>query len=191
MERRSRSVTNKPMRGHTLMQAIARVNRKWGDKPAGLIVDYVGVGEYGGYPGAPTALPVEEKLRALRERFEVVDAMFHGFDRPPFFEGDATARLNTLTAAVDHVLGLVDGRDRYLEAMHGLNRAAGMALHLEAARELREPIGFFQAVERNLRKYAVSEDRERGGGHSCRPGIASATATPSARSSPARSPRRG
>ena len=155
----------KPMRGHTLMQAIARVNRKWGDKPGGLIVDYVGVGDelrravgqYGGYPGEPTAAPVEEKLRALRERFEVVEAMFHGFDRSPFFEADAQARVATLAGAADHVLALEDGKQRFLQAMGALGKAAGMALHVEEARELREPIAFFQAVERNLRKYALPE----------------------------------
>jgi type I restriction enzyme R subunit len=159
----------KPMQGHTLMQAIARVNRVWRDKPAGLIVDYVGVGEelkravgeYGGWPGESTTVPVEEKLRALRERFEVVEAMYHGFDRAPFFEGDAQARVATLAGAADHVLALADGKERFLAAMTALNQASGMALHLEEARELREPIAFFQAVERNVRKYAVSEAEAR------------------------------
>lgn len=159
----------KPMHGHTLMQAIARVNRVWAEKPSGLIVDYVGVGEelkravgeYGGWPGESTTVPVEEKLRVLRERFEVVEAMFHGFDRSPFFEGDAQSRVATLAGAADHVLALDDGKDRFLAAMKTLNEAAGMALHLEEARDLREPIAFFQAVERNVRKYAVSEAEAR------------------------------
>lgn len=158
----------KPMKGHTLMQAIARVNRVWGDKPAGLIVDYVGIGEelkravgaYGGYPAERTAVPVEEKLRLLRERFEVVEAMYHGFDFSGFFAGEPQARVRILAEAADHVLALPDGKRRYLEAMAGLDTAVGMALHLEAAREMREPIAFFQAVERNLRKYTVSETGE-------------------------------
>jgi type I restriction enzyme R subunit len=161
----------KPMKGHTLMQAIARVNRVWGDKPAGLIVDYVGVaedlkravGQYGGYPGERTAVPVEEKLRELRERFEVIEAMFHGFDFVPFFDGDPRERIQVLTAAADHILALVDGKNRFLDAMATLGRAAGMALHLEEAREMRETIAFFQAVEGNLRKYAVAEGEGRAG----------------------------
>lgn len=161
----------RPMRGHTLMQAIARVNRVWGDKPSGLIVDYVGVaedlkravGQYGGYPGERTAVPVQEKLRELRERFEVVEALFHGFDVRPFFEGDPRERIHTLTAAADHVLARENGKERFLDAMAALDRATGMALHLEEARPMRETIAFYQAVERNLRKYAVPEAMGRAG----------------------------
>jgi len=155
----------KPMKGHTLMQAIARVNRVWGDKKSGLIVDYVGlgedlkkaVGEYGGYPAGRTTVPVEEKLKVLQERFEVVEAMFHGFDFDPFFEAAGKQRTKVLAEAADHILALQNGKERYLDAMAGLNTAAAMALHLEEARELRERVAFFQAVEVNLRKYGVSE----------------------------------
>lgn len=159
----------KPMRGHTLMQAIARVNRKWGDKEAGLIVDYVGVGEdlkravgaYGGYPGERSAAPVEERLRALQERFEVVRSLFHGFDSTPFFEGSDRERVRTLVEAADHLAGVDDGIRRFFDAMAGLNAAASMALHLEEARSMREEVAFFQAIQRNLRKYTSTGERSR------------------------------
>ena len=90
----------KPMRGHTLMQAIARVNRVWGEKPAGLIVDYVGVGEdlkkavgeYGGYPAMRLAAPVEERLRALEEEFDVVRTLLPRLSSTTaFFEAQSDA----------------------------------------------------------------------------------------------------
>lgn len=150
----------KPIRGHTLMQAIARVNRRWGDKPSGLVVDYVGVGEalrraigqYGGYPGAPTAVPIEEKLEVLQERFEVVEAMFHGVDLDAYFEVPAEQRQDVLAAAADHVLGLDDGKSRFLDAVKALDLAAGMALHLDDARPLRERVALFQRIASVLRK---------------------------------------
>src|SRR5690606_751635 len=80
---------DKPMKGHTLMQAIARVNRVYKDKPGGLVVDYLGVAEelrkavgtYGGRKGEPASAPVEEALRVLEEKVDVVRALFHGHDR--------------------------------------------------------------------------------------------------------------
>lgn len=155
----------KPMKGHTLMQAIARVNRKWGTKPAGLVVDYVGVGTelkkavgaYGGYPGQRLAAPIEEKIRVLEERFDVVETLFHDFDYEGFFTGDEQERLRVLVEAAEHLASVNDGRRRFLDAMTGLNVAAGMALHREEVRHLREKVAFFQALRRNLRKYTAPD----------------------------------
>jgi len=159
---------DKPMRGHGLMQAIARVNRVFKDKPAGLVVDYLGiaeqlrkaVGTYGGRRGEKPGVPVEEALAALEERFEVVKAMFHGFDYGGYFTTDAEARLKALGGGADHILGRTDGKQRYLDATLALNKAAGIAIHLEGARHLRDEVGYFQAVRGNLMKYTVGKSQE-------------------------------
>ena len=159
---------DKPMKGHTLMQAIARVNRVFKDKPSGLVVDYLGlaenlrqaVGEYGGGAANRPSIPIEEALQMLREKFSVVKAMFHGFDYDDFFSVQPASRLHVLTGGVDHILGLTDGKKRYLDVMAQLNKAAGIALHLEGARELQDEVGYFQAVQKNIRKYTVGEGEE-------------------------------
>lgn len=159
---------DKPMKGHGLLQAIARVNRRFKDKPSGLVVDYLGLADqlrkaisrYSGGEGEKPGVPVELALAVLQERFEVVQAMFHGFDYTGYFSTKATERLAALAGGVDHVCGLEEGdpdkaKKRYVEAMTALNKAAGIALHLEGARHLRDDIGYFQAVQRNIQKYTV------------------------------------
>ena len=152
---------DKPMKGHTLMQAIARVNRVFEDKPGGLVIDYLGlaehlrraVGQYGGKEGDRPGVPVEEALEVLSEKFEVVKAMYHGFDYSGYFTTNAKTRLSTLAAGADYVLGLNDGKKRYLDAMSKLNKSAGIAIHLEGARKYRDEVGYFQAVQKNIMKY--------------------------------------
>ncbi len=159
---------DKPMKGHGLLQAIARVNRRFKDKPSGLVVDYLGLADqlrkaiahYGGGEGEKPGVPVEVALAVLQEKFEVVQAMFHGFDCTGFFSTKATERLSALSGGVDHICGLDPGdpeaaKKRYIEAMTSLNKAAGIALHLEGARQYRDELGFFQAVQRNIQKYTV------------------------------------
>lgn len=157
---------DKPLHGHALMQAIARVNRVFRDKPAGLVVDYLGVAselkkavqwyDRGQAQQEEAGLPVELALEELRKRHDIVKAMFHGFDYGPFFGADKAARVQTLAAAEDHILGLEDGRKRYRENMTQLNRAVGLALHLEQARPLRNDVAFFQAVGKSLGKHTAA-----------------------------------
>jgi type I restriction enzyme R subunit len=160
---------DKPMQGHGLLQAIARVNRRFKDKPSGLIVDYIGLADqlrkaverYGGGEGERPGVPIEVALAVLQEKFEVVQAMFHGFDYAAYFSTKATARLNALSGGVDYICGLDPGdpeagKRRYMDAMAALNKAAGIALHLEGARPLRDEVGYFQAIQRNIQKYTVS-----------------------------------
>jgi type I restriction enzyme, R subunit len=159
---------DKPMKGHTLMQAIARVNRVFLDKPSGLVVDYLGLADqlrkavdrYGGKGRDRPSIPIEQALRVLEEKCEIVRTMYHGFDYTGFFTTQATARLSTLVAGSDHVLALDDGKKRYLDAMAALNKAAGIAIHLEGARVLRDDIGFFQAVEKSIRKVSGPDPKE-------------------------------
>lgn len=160
---------DKPMKGHGLMQAIARVNRVFKDKPSGLVVDYLGlaeqlkkaVGTYGGegwntgHGGTKPGVPVELALTVLEEKFGVVRDMFHGFDYSPYFGTKASARLAALQGGADHICGLEDGKKRFLDAMAALNKAAGIAIHLEGARHLRDEVGYFQAVQASLEKYTI------------------------------------
>ena len=154
---------DKPMKGHTLMQAIARVNRVFKDKPSGLVVDYLGladqlrkaVGTYGGHRGERPGLPVEEALMALKEKFGIVKDMFHGFDYSGYFSTSAAERVEALAATANHVLGLDEGKKRFLDAMVALNQASGIAIHLEGARHLRDEVGLFQALQKNLSKYTT------------------------------------
>jgi len=154
---------DKPMRGHGLMQAIARVNRVFRDKPSGLVVDYLGLADqlrkavhhYGGERTEKPGIPVEMALGVLQEKFDVVEAMFHGYDFTGYFSTDPTARLSALSGGANHVCGLPDGKKRFLDAMVALNKAAGIALHLEGARAWRDPVGYFQAIQKNLKKYTL------------------------------------
>ena len=154
---------DKPMKGHGLMQAIARVNRVFKDKPSGLVVDYLGLAEqlrkavstYGGNQGDRPGIPVEVALGVLVEKVGVVRDMFHGFNYTPYFGTKASARLAALSGGADHICGIDDGKKRFLDGMSALNKAAGIAIHLEGARHLRDEVGYFQAVESNLRKYTT------------------------------------
>ena len=155
---------DKPMRGHGLMQAIARVNRVFKDKPSGLVVDYLGlaeqlrkaVGTYGGRRGEKPGVPVELALETLEKYFDVVKAMFYGFDYSGYFSTKSPDRVTALAGGQDHILGLDDGKKRYLDATLKLNKAAAIALHLEGARELRDEIGYFQAERKSIIKYSLS-----------------------------------
>jgi type I restriction enzyme R subunit len=160
---------DKPMQGHTLMQAVARVNRVFQDKPSGLVVDYLGLAEnlreavetYG-HHRERTSVPIEEALAQLRTELGVVRDLFFGFDYSAYFSGSPATCLAVLTGAVDHMLGLesaegpdgrtVSGEDRFLGAMTRLNQAAAISIHLEGARDLRDEVGFFQQVQKTLRK---------------------------------------
>lgn len=154
---------DKPMQGHGLIQAIARVNRVFKDKPSGLVVDYLGladqlrkaVGAYDGRSGETPGLPVEMALQVLKEKVDVVRGMLHGYDYQGFFSTKASARLNALTGGMDHIFQLEEGKKRFLDAMHALNKAAGISLHLEGARSLRDEVGYFQAIQRQIQKYTV------------------------------------
>ena len=154
---------DKPMKGHGLMQAIARVNRVFKDKPSGLVVDYLGladqlrkaVGTYGGDTRDKPGVPVEVALEVLNERFEIVRDMFHGYNYVGYFTGDAAGRVAALAGGADHICSKEDGTKRYLNAMLALNKAAGIAIHLEGARHLTDEVGYFQAVQKNITKYTT------------------------------------
>jgi type I restriction enzyme, R subunit len=159
---------DKPMRGHGLMQAIARVNRVYKDKPAGLVVDYLGVADQlrramadytrSGGKGT-TAIDQAEAVAVFKEKFEVVDALFYGFERSKFFAGAPTERLSVLPAALEFVLAQENGRERLLASVGALSRAFALAVPHDDALVLRDQVAFFQAVRAALPKGPVEGKR--------------------------------
>jgi type I restriction enzyme, R subunit len=152
---------DKPMRGHGLMQAIARVNRVYHDKPGGLVVDYLGVADqlrraladYTASGGTgKTAIDQAEAVAVFREKYEVTAALFYGFERSKFFTGTPTERLSVLPASLEHVLAQEDGRERLLASVGALSKAFALAVPHEDTLALRDEVAFFQAVRAALPK---------------------------------------
>ena len=157
---------DKPMRGHGLMQAIARVNRVFKDKPGGLVVDYLGLADQlkhaladyteSGGKGKAT-FDQEDAVAIMLEKYETVCAMFHGFDYLAIITGPSSARMTGMAAAIDHILGLEDGKKRYLQTVTELSKAFALAVPHEAAIQIRDEVGFFQAVRAGIVKHTVTE----------------------------------
>jgi len=153
---------DKPMRGHNLMQAIARVNRVFKDKPGGLIVDYIGIASdlktalatytQSGGKGAPT-LDQNEAVAAMLEKFEIVEQMFNGFDYKKYFEVDTRTKLTIILEAQEHILGLEDGKNRYTKQVALLSQAFALSVPNLKAMEIKDEVGFFQAVKARLTKF--------------------------------------
>lgn len=151
---------DKPMKGHGLMQAIARVNRVFKDKPGGLIVDYIGIandlkGAFRTYVdskgrGQPSR-NVEDYLDVLRARLDACRGLFHGFDYSRYKK----APLSLLVPAANHVLGLSDGKKRFLDLVTEITRAFAMCGTLDEAETLRMEIAFFSAVKAAIVKYTT------------------------------------
>ena len=159
---------DKPMRGHGLMQAIARVNRVFKDKPGGLVVDYLGLAqdlkralatytESGGT--GRTALDQDEAVAVMQEKYEVCCALFHGFDWTRWTTGTAQERLTLLPAAQEHILAQEDGKERCMNAVRELSQAFALAVPHEETLRIRDDVGFFQAVRAALSKRAVTDAR--------------------------------
>ena len=172
---------DKPMKGHGLMQAIARVNRVFRDKPAGLVVDYIGIGDnlkkalqqYSGADQRQAGIDEAVAVAALLETFEVVDAIFHGFDYARGLSGTPQQRLVVLAEAIEWVLtrqheeaaretteeGKRKANRRFQDAVLGLSRAFALASASDEARAIRDEVGFFQAVRAALVKSAEASPR--------------------------------
>ena len=152
---------DKPMRGHGLMQAIARVNRVFGDKPGGLVVDYLGLAyelkkalkDYteGGGRG-DGVVDQNEAVAVMREKHEICAGMFHGFDHSGFSIGTAAQRLSLLPPAQEHILAQESGKERLLKAVRELSLAFALAVPREEALAIRDDVGFFRAVRAGLIK---------------------------------------
>ena len=154
---------DKPMRGHGLMQAIARVNRVFRDKPGGLVVDYLGLANDlkealttytdSGGKGRPT-VDQNQAVRALRKHFEICTDLFHGFDRSRWTAGTPAERVALLPAAQEHVLAQENGKDRLFKAVDALSKAFALAVPHDEALRVRDDVGFFQTVRNSLAKRA-------------------------------------
>ena len=178
---------DKPMRGHGLMQAIARVNRVFKDKPGGLVVDYLGLAqdlkqalatytESGGT--GQTAIDQEEAVAVMLEKYEVCCALFHGFDWSKWTTGTATERVGLLPAAQEHVLAQENGKERCVGIVRELSQAFALAVPHEETLRIRDNVGFFQAVQSVLSKSAIGEpQREEGMDHAVRQIISRAVAS--------------
>lgn len=148
---------DKPMKGHNLMQAIARVNRVHGDKPGGLVVDYLGIASDlkealsfysdAGGKGDP-ALLQEKAVQLMLEKLEVVSAMYHNFAYQDYFEADTARKLALILAAEDHILGLDDGKKRYINEVTALSQAFAIAVPHAQALGAKDEVAFFQAEKR-------------------------------------------
>ncbi len=183
---------DKPMRGHTLMQAIARVNRVFKDKPGGLIVDYLGIGSdlkealsfYSDSGGKGN--PAETQQRAVEvmmEKLEVVRQLFvsesktkeaitveeptayymsdngKGFNYNRFFDASPNGKLSIILQAEEHVMGLEDGKIRYINEVTLLSQAFALSIPHEKALEVKDEIAFFQAVKARLVKFIGGSGR--------------------------------
>src|SRR5690554_951500 len=165
---------DKPMRGHGLMQAIARVNRVFRDKPAGLVVDYIGIAQnlksalaqYSPKDRENTGIDEAEAVAVMMEKYEVVRGMFHGFDYRSGLKGSPQERLAIMAGAIEWILDLQqklaaeetaqEGKKkahrRYKDAVLALSKAFALASASDEAREIREEVGFFQAIRAALVK---------------------------------------
>ena len=155
---------DKPMRAHGLMQAIARVNRVFKDKPGGLVVDYLGLADElkralsnyvrSGGTGDAT-IDQAEAVAVMLEKYEIVLDMFHGFDYMAVLEGPSAGRMAGVLAAMEHVLGLEDGKKRCLQHVTELSKAFALSVPHEKALAIRDEVGFFQTVRSALAKATV------------------------------------
>ncbi|WP_419949141.1 type I restriction endonuclease subunit R [Candidatus Palauibacter sp.] len=159
---------DKPMRGHGLMQAIARVNRVFRDKPGGLVVDYLGLAhelrralatytESGGT--GRTTVDQAEAVAVMQEKYEVCRGLFHGFDFSGWIDCSPLERVSLLPAAQEHILAQEDGKERCLRAVRELSQAFALAVPHEEAIRIRDDVAFFQAVRSVLAKRAGGEAR--------------------------------
>ncbi len=157
---------DKPMRGHGLMQAIARVNRVFKDKPGGLVVDYLGLAdelkkalatytESGGT--GKTAIDQAEAVALMLAKYEICRGLFHGFGWSHWISGTPQQRLSLLPAAQEHILAQEDGKARLLRAVTELSQAFALAVPHEETVRVRDDVAFFQAVRAVLAKSTPGE----------------------------------
>jgi len=165
---------DKPMQGHGLMQAIARVNRVFRDKPAGLIVDYIGIAQnlkaalaqYSKNDQDKTGIDEARAVAVMLEKYEIVRDMYHGFDYLSAMSGMPQERLGVMAGAIEWILdmqqklaanektkeGKKDAHRRYQDAVLALSKAFALASASDEARDIREEVGFFQAIRAALVK---------------------------------------
>jgi type I restriction enzyme R subunit len=157
---------DKPMNGHNLMQAIARVNRVFKDKPGGLVVDYLGIADalkhalhtYTASGGKGQATVDQAQAAAVMdEKYEVVCALLHGFDYKAILKAAPAQRMNGVAQAMEFVLALEDGRSRFVQAVGDLSKAFALSVPHPRAMAIRDEIGLFQEIRSALIKVTMTE----------------------------------
>jgi type I restriction enzyme R subunit len=152
---------DKPMKGHGLMQAIARVNRVFRDKPGGLVVDYLGLADQlkqalatytqSGGKGRPE-IATAEAIAAMLEKYEICCGIMHGFEWGLWTKGTPAQRLGLIPSGQEHVLGQENGKARFVQVVTDLSRAFALCAASDEAKEIRDDIAFFQAIKAQLSK---------------------------------------
>lgn len=153
---------DKPMQGHNLMQAIARVNRVYKDKTGGLIVDYLGIASDlkkalsfysdAGGKGDP-ANTQEQAVQLMLEKIEIVSQMFHGFPYETYFQADTGKKLSLILAAEEHILSQENGKKRFIDEVSALSQVFSIAIPHDQAMDAKDEVAFFQAVKARLVKF--------------------------------------
>lgn len=160
---------DKPMGGHNLMQAIARVNRVFGDKPGGLVVDYIGIAhdlkkalslytESGG-KGKP-AFNQNEAVAVMLEKFEVVHQLLYGFNYKPYFNASVSEKMNIIRTAQEFILEQDDGKKRFIEQVNILSKSFALSVPHKKALEIKDQVGFFQEVRSVFKKFSVGDSSQ-------------------------------
>ncbi|MDA9157177.1 type I restriction endonuclease subunit R [Flavobacteriaceae bacterium] len=156
---------DKKMQGANLMQAIARVNRVYKDKPGGLIVDYIGIGQelrsaMGTYlqsgGGGKAFVDIKEAIALMKEKFEIVEQMFHGYDYKSYFKAETNIKLQILLGAQNFILASQDLKDRFLKEIMLLSKAFAMSTPSFEADVIKDEVAFFQAVKSRINKFNPS-----------------------------------
>ncbi|WP_452223643.1 type I restriction endonuclease subunit R [Lacinutrix chionoecetis] len=156
---------DKKMQGANLMQAIARVNRVYKDKPGGLIVDYIGIGQdlrnamvtylQSGGEGTPI-VDIKEAIAGMLEKFEIVEQIFHGYDYKSYFKVETNIKLQVLLGAQNFVMQSEKLKDRFLKEVTLLSKLFAMSIPSPQADNIKDEVAFFQAVKARLNKFTGS-----------------------------------
>jgi type I restriction enzyme R subunit len=152
---------DKPMRGHGLMQAIARVNRVYKDKPGGLIVDYLGIApslkealsHYTQEGKEAPTIKQEDAISVMLEKYEIVKDLYHDFDYSGYFTDKARDKAEVAGQAMDYILGIEDGKKRYLQSVSELSQAFALSVPSIEALRIRDEVAFFQTVRAFIAKF--------------------------------------
>ena len=154
---------DKKMQGANLMQAIARVNRVYKDKPGGLIVDYIGIGQdlrnamaiylQSGGEGTPI-FDIKEAIAGMKEKFEVIEQMFNGYDFKVYFRSETAQKLQVLLGAQNFILSSETLKDRFLKEVTLLSKLFAMSIPSAEADRIKDGVAFFQAVKSRINKFS-------------------------------------
>ena len=159
---------DKPMQGHNLMQAIARVNRVFGEKQGGLIVDYIGIAYflkkalsyYSRVDQEQTGIPIEQAVAKLIEKYDIVKSILHGFDYSKFFSDNPSDKIETVAGAMEHIVKQKDGKKRFLSEVAALVKTFSLTGAHDQAMKIKNEVVFFTTVKANFVKHTVTEEEE-------------------------------